>query len=150
MSLSGLPYIALCHTASLFLTLCFLLHTLLYLGQVCHVTRVTLCCGEFRFSPDGQQSDWGLGRPQHWLSAWLCVCGGVVGWGILLTERIWWAGKDIHCTKALKSLFRVGCKSPHIQQRLSLAACGPVLDGFLADGSVGPSRTRQGFSSLSE
>lgn len=33
-----------------------------------------------------------------------CIAVGV--WG-LLTERIWWAGKDIHYTKALKSLFWV-------------------------------------------
>ncbi len=73
---------------------------------VCHVTRVTVCSVVESFISAWQPWDsWtpvsaGLSAGHHRIAV------GVWG-GWLLTERIWWAGKDIHSTKALKSLFWV-------------------------------------------
>lgn len=73
----------------------------------CHVTCVTVSSVVASFISAWQPWDiWAL------VTAGLnadrdCISVGVWrGWG-LLTERIWWAGKDIHSAKALKSLFWV-------------------------------------------
>lgn len=89
MSLSCLLYIA-----NLFLILCFLLH--IWDSFPCDMCDSQLRCGEFYFSLTimPQLDSVGLSA-DGWLG------------GGLLTERIWWAGKDIHSTKALKSLFWV-------------------------------------------
>lgn len=99
MSLSCLLYIE-----NLLLILCFILHIPLYVGQfvMWPVWQSALLWGVL-FQPDNHAAV-GL-RSLRALA--LIVIALLSVYGALLTERIWWAGKDIHSTKALKSLFWV-------------------------------------------
>lgn len=71
---------------------------------------------------------------------------GIASWGgCLLAERIWWAGKDIHSVKALKSL------SGWVQIPLTFnkSSFWQFWMGFWPR-LVWPSRTWQWFASLSD
>lgn len=117
---------------------------------VCHVTCVTISSVVASFLSAWQPWNiWtlvtvGLSADRHCIS--VGVWRGWRGGGFLLTERIRWAGKDIHSAKALKSVFIGWTQIPSHSTALS-GSNEPVLDGFLAGpvGPVGPSRPWQGF-----
>lgn len=105
---------------------------------VCHVTCVTISSAVASFLSAWQPWNiWtlvtvGLSADRHCIS--VGIWRGWRGGGVLLTERIRWAGKDIHSAKALKSVF-IGWTQ--IPSQLFLAATSQFWMGFWL-GLLGP------------
>lgn len=108
---------------------------------VCHVTCVTISSAVASFLSAWQPWNiWtlvtvGLSADRHCIS--VGIWRGWRGGGVLLTERIRWAGKDIHSAKALKSVFIGWTQIPSHSTALS-GSNEPVLDRFLAGPLLGP------------